>query len=361
MTYSCKHSTSGKIPARARIYFNGRFYLAMALSIAASLTCVYAQSDKESTIRAINKYGFLQLDGQGAKAVKSIPAEKTPSEDESWENIWTNMQTSFSLPWEDFFKKEKPTDGLSGSLSVTYPLSDIASRQGSGSSSQGVPLSSAVVGASLSYVPIGYWFVNLSVMRYWYPERKQPWNPDFTYSFGYNDWHPYTFSFTYQNYGGNRFAPQAGEVVSRFWEGTFSLGWKFPSAKLIEYLCVVHPSGGIGHSLNANITPQYRDAASGETRFWKTDFTLSTKYTIYENFYFNFNINLYPIAGQQQPWDPDFTYGFGYFDWHPYSFSVQYNNFAGGRFPWNPTTLQSKGFFDAFLDGTISVSWSFVF
>ncbi|MBL7993185.1 MAG: hypothetical protein JNN25_17235 [Candidatus Kapabacteria bacterium] len=361
MTYSCKHSTSSKNPARARIYFNGSFYLAMALSIAASLTCVYAQSDKESTIRAINKYGFLQLNGQGAKAVKSIPAEKTPSEDESWENIWTNMQTSFSLPCEDFFKKEKPTDGLSGSLSVTYPLSDIASRQGSGSSSQGVPLSSAVVGASLSYVPIGYWFVNLSVMRYWYPERKQSWNPDFTYSFGYNDWHPYTFSFTYQNYGGNRFAPQAGEVVSRFWEGTFSLGWKFPSAKLIEYLCVVHPSGGIGHSLNANITPQYRDAASGETRFWKTDFTLSTKYTIYENFYFNFNINLYPIAGQQQPWDPDFTYGFGYFDWHPYSFSVQYNNFAGGRFPWNPTTLQSKGFFDAFLDGTISVSWSFVF
>ncbi|MFY7998918.1 MAG: hypothetical protein ACOVSW_10015 [Candidatus Kapaibacteriota bacterium] len=319
---------------------------------------VLAQSskDKENTIRAINKYGFLQLDGQGAKAIKAIPEQKTPKEEESWENIWANMQTSFSVPWEDFFKKEKPTDGLSGSLSATYPLSDVASQQGSGSASQGVALSSAVVGASISYVPVGYWFINFSVMRYWFPERKQTWNPDFTYSFGYNDWHPYTFSFVYQNFGGNRFAPQVGEAVTRFWEGTFSLGWKFPSAKILEYLCVVHPSGGIGHSINANLMPQYR-TADGEIRSWKTDFSFATKYTIYENFYLNFTLHWYPIRGQQQPWDPDFTYGFGYFDWHPYTFSLQYNNFAGGRFPWNPTTMKSRGF----LDGTLSLSWSFVF
>ncbi len=35
-------------------------------------------------------------------------------------------------------------------------------------------------------------------------------------------------------------------------------------------------------------------------------------------------------------WDPDFTYGFGYFDWHPRTFSLQHNNYAGNRYPCAP-------------------------
>jgi hypothetical protein len=198
-------------------------------------------------------------------------------------------------------------------------------------------------------------------MRYLFPDQQRSWNPDFTYSFGYNDWHPYTFSFVYSNFNGNRFAPNVakGEVVSNFWEGNFSLGWKFPSAKLIEYLCVVHPSGGIGHSIHLNIHPQYRkaDAQHNELGYWKTSASFSTKYTIYEQIYLNFTVFWYPIPGQQQPWDPDFTYGIGFFDWHPYTLSLQYNNHVGSRFPWNPTPIQLRGL----LDGTLSLSWSFVF
>ena len=37
----------------------------------------------------------------------------------------------------------------------------------------------------------------------------------------------------------------------------------------------------------------------------------------------------YPFPFQQQPWDPDFTYGFGFFDWHPGSISIQYNKIHG--------------------------------
>ncbi|TAE26772.1 MAG: hypothetical protein EAZ92_10385 [Candidatus Kapaibacterium sp.] len=319
-------------------------------------------SPSASTIRSINKYGGLQsqFDGAGPKAVKSIPAEPDVREDETWENIWSNMKTSFEFPFEDFLKNNH-VDGLSGGITATYPLSDAASQPENGSNSQGVALSSAVLGLSLSYKPISYWFVSVSVMRYFFPSQKQSWNPDFTYSFGYNDWHPYTFSFVYSNHQGNRLFPSiaSGEVVTRFWEGNFSLGWKFPSAKLIEHLCVVHPSGGIGHSLHLNIHPQYRiqGAKHDELGYWKTALSFSTKYTIYEQIYANFTVFWYPIHGQQQPWDPDFTYGIGFFDWHPYTLSVQYNNHVGGRFPWNPSNAKLKGL----LDGTLSLSWSFVF
>jgi hypothetical protein len=37
---------------------------------------------------------------------------------------------------------------------------------------------------------------------------------------------------------------------------------------------------------------------------------------------------------------------------------LQYNNFAGGRFPWNQAGAAQS---DGFLDGTLTLSWSFIF
>jgi hypothetical protein len=62
----------------------------------------------------------------------------------------------------------------------------------------------------------------------------------------------------------------------------------------------------------------------------------------------------YPNPAQQQPWNPDFTYGFGYADWHSYTFSVQYNNYSGNRFPWNKPAENTGNF----LDGIFSVSFN---
>ena len=340
------------------------FYTFLAASImlwCCAWTNIFSQTpEKPSTIRAINKYGSLnsQLGGQGPKALKFIPEKPEITEDETWENIWKNMQTSFTVPWEDFVKMNQ-VDRLSGSVNFTYPLSNVGSQVDNGNASQGIPLSSAVIALSLAYTPISYWFMSVSAMRYLYPDEKRSWNPDFTYSFGYNDWHPYTFSFVYSNFGGNRFVPSLaqGEAVTHFLEGNFSLGWKFPSAKIIEHLCVVHPSGGIGHSIHINTHPQYRIQGSKEIGMWKTSASFSTKYTIYEQIYLNFTVFWHPIPGQQQSWDPDFTYGIGFFDWHPYTLSLQYNNHVGGRFPWNPATIKSRGLFD----GTLSLSWSFTF
>jgi hypothetical protein len=62
----------------------------------------------------------------------------------------------------------------------------------------------------------------------------------------------------------------------------------------------------------------------------------------------------YPKKEQQQPWNPDFTYGFGYFDWHPGQLSIQYNNYSGNRFS---SSEQAKGT-GKFNNGSISIAWS---
>ncbi len=53
------------------------------------------------------------------------------------------------------------------------------------------------------------------------------------------------------------------------------------------------------------------------------------KYGIHKWLYVTTTAYYYPHRSQQQPWDPDFTYGFGYFDWHPRTFSLQLQQLRG--------------------------------
>ncbi|WP_369062427.1 hypothetical protein ABOZ73_09080 [Caulobacter sp. 73W] len=63
------------------------------------------------------------------------------------------------------------------------------------------------------------------------------------------------------------------------------------------------------------------------------------------------------IKPQQQPWDPDFVYSFGWFDWRPGGWSVQYSNYSGNRYP-GADRAAGTG---RFKDGTISVTYNHAF
>ncbi len=65
---------------------------------------------------------------------------------------------------------------------------------------------------------------------------------------------------------------------------------------------------------------------AGDTKEWKQSFSLTMKYTIYEWWYFSAAIHWYPEGAQQQ------SLGFGFFDWHPGTFSLQCSNYSGNRF-----------------------------
>jgi len=290
-----------------------------------------------------------------------IMPRNAPAQEDTAEEIMKAVLSSFSLPLRDLLEKESPSEaenlfsGFSGNITFSLPLRKELPADRQGTDTQGEKGRNMSLNASLRYNPLSYWFIESTFFKYWESEYQAPWDPDFTYSFGYDDWHPYTLSLVYSNYGGNRLHPdkEKGEHFTRFEEGTFSLGWKYTLPRWMEELFIVHSSGGIRGSVNWNLTPRYPDA-SGSAEEWKQSFSLSMKYTIYECWYFDVNVFWYPQSGQQQPWDPDYTYGFGFFDWHPGSFSLQYNNYSGNRFD-SGDRAENTG---KFRDGAITASWS---
>jgi len=248
-----------------------------------------------------------------------------------------------------------PLHGLSLRLSADYPLS---SRNAipTGSRAQGSPAVSPTWQLGLRYSPHqSYWFGQMTFIRYVNADRQQRWNPDFTYSFGYDDWHPGTFSAVYSNYTGNRFFPDpaSNEKRSAFNQGQWSLGYKFSLPEELKPIFLVGDDDQLGCSGNVNLTPRYSDLRSRSVKPYKKSLALGCRYTRPSGWYANVTLLAYPDRSQQQPWDPDFTYGFGYFDWRPGTISVQYNNYSGNRLPGHNVPGDGR-----FRKGSISMSWS---
>jgi hypothetical protein len=287
------------------------------------------------------------------------------------EAIMKGITDSFALPWQDLYNKKHESewrnlvDGFSGNFAFNYPLKDtVRESRGADGEQLKEDFRKSTLTATLSYNPLSYWFATATAYTYWdlesnelySPESKADWDPDFTYSFGYADWHPFTLGLAYSNFGANRFNPdkEVGEKHTKFDEGTYALNWNFIIPRALEELFIVHESGGVAGSIAFNLTPSFQNLATMSEESWKQSVTLNIKYTIYKWWYFTFTLYYYPKSWHRQPWDPDFTYGFGYFDWHPGAFSIQYNNYAGNRYPWDSSDDEGAGF----DDGALTISWS---
>ncbi len=301
--------------------------------------------------------------GPSGKPRGSAPDSEPIFNDELIAEIKEGLWSSFAAPFEDLLEKKHESelrnllDGVSINLSFNWPLNQEVATSGSGSTGSRSG-NTPTFNANIKYNPLSYWFFNVNFSRYLDKGLQAPWNGDFVYSFGYDDWHPYTLSLVYSNYGGNRLNADKskGERFTTFEEGTFALGWKFPVPEQIADWFTLTDDGSISCGVNAGLTPKYTDLASAVQKNWKFVPSINCKYSITGWWYFNWAAFFYPFK-QQQPWDPDFTYGFGYFDWHPGEFSLQYNNYSGNRWPWNKSSPGTG----RFKDGALSLSWSHVF
>ena len=304
--------------------------------------------------------GYQAMSAAGALLWALAPSNAVAQQEKKNE-IVEGILSSFSMPLGDLLKNEEGKNrflqGLSINLGTSLPLSGGAPPAGAGHGNQGQQSASSPTGTlSFKYSPLSFWFAQTSFYKYTSPQLQAPWNPDFTYSFGYDDYHPYTFSLVYSNYGGNRLFPDAtkGQVHSNFAEGGWSLGWKFKLPKKVEDQLQLFSSSSVGWSTHYSVVPTFLDLKSVTFEHWKQNVSASVQYFVYKSWYWNITFLYYPISSQQQPWDPDFTYGFGYFDYHPGTFSVQYNNYSGNRYPWR-TTTNSNG---TFRKGSVSISYS---
>jgi hypothetical protein len=273
------------------------------------------------------------------------------------DEVWKGMFSSFNTPvgqWLDGTADE--------SLSARYGLDVPMKTQevtAPGSGLNGEPASSPTLSLSLKYVPLSSWFVSVTLLKYLRGDLQRPWNPDFTYVFGYDDWHPYTFSAQYANYGGNRLNPDRGakERYTTFNAGSWNVSFKFPLPETLRSVFLFSDEDAMGCTFGATLTPRYSDSASNTVMNYKRTLALGCKYAFSNNWYFNFSVPQYVVKSQKQPWDPDFTYGFGYFDWHPGTWSIQYNNYSGNRYPWNPSSPGTGRLKDGSISIGISANW----
>ena len=278
------------------------------------------------------------------------------------EEIRTGLASSFALPFDELLVKRHDSewrnlvDGLSVGVSFSYPLNNDFVAAAVDDQRVDHTTSSPTLNLDLRYRLLGAWFVGGTIYRYLDSGDQQSWNPDFSYTFGYDDWRPYTLSLVYANYGGNRFNPDRsdGERVTRFAQGTWSLGWKFPVSQPLAEPMLIDRSATINCQTAGNLTPSYYDDAADDNRNWKTTLSLACNYPIIADFFLRWRAFYYTDGDAQQPWDPDFTYGFGYAPAWAKGLSVQYNNYSGNRFFWRDRA-ENTG---RFVDGAVSVGWS---
>jgi len=270
------------------------------------------------------------------------------------EQILRGLESSFATPWEDLYVRRHDSElrELLTGLTVAPALNVPLSRAGAGGRTVGeLEPSSPTAQLSLRYQPLGYWFAHVTLYGYLEPRSRAPWNPDFTYSFGYDDWHPYTLSLVYSNYSNNRFDPRRGDPITRLARGTVTGAWKVPVPRGLARLFLVDERLSINCRVGANLTPRH-EREDGTVGRWKQSTLIGCRYPFTERLFVD--VTAFAYRRGQQPWDPDYTYSFGWSDWRPGRFSIQYSNYSGNRFPWRSRGRNTG----RFRDGSISLSWS---
>lgn len=216
-------------------------------------------------------------------------------------------------------------------------------------------------------------FVNTTFFKDFNKEAAPHFMSDYTYSVGRYNWRPRTWSYGYENYQPNKYTDSSKERLEKFLQGNFfvSYGLVLPKLSEIKFkrnksdttevtldsIAILKKLSKIKLSWFARYAYKYRDREEqlrGGSNLWggKPMAGVSARYTFWRNFYIEGATNFYLIPVQKQDWDPDFTYGFGYFDYRSFRMSFMYGSYAVNRFPWNG----KKAYEDfGFLDGTFRV------
>lgn len=257
----------------------------------------------------------------------------------------------FTTPWSRLFSGSEAS--FSTALTYTVPLErQLITSPTSRNSSETSNVYNQQGLVSLQYSPLSSFFANTTLRA---PLRNiNKYSSSFSYSFGYDDWHPGTFSLIYSNYSqDNHFFPQAGEPITAFEEGTFTGAYKFQLPDKIEQYLLINKEDSIGCQVGYSYNYRYFDSASSSTKGNKNVLLASCGYTLKNNYFFRLSSFYYPDSSQQQPWSSDYNYSIGYVSsYKPGAISIRYDNYSATRYPWRSNSTAN------FRSGTISISWS---
>ena len=254
----------------------------------------------------------------------------------------------FTSRWGRLFSGNKDT--FSGALSFSSGLKEqwLTIPNGSESAQQKKKINQ-LLNLSMQYSPYSYWFANVTLRA---PVSDfDRYTTDFRYSFGYDDWHANTFSLVYSNYGDNHLFPSGNKRFTYFEQVAFTFAYKFSLPKPLERHLLINDGDALTCQLGYSWVPRYYSLADNDLRANKQVMLGGCGYTFKQHFFVRATAFWYPHASQQQPWNGDYSYSFGYAGYTPGSFSLQYSNYSGTRFP-GRSSANAK-----FREGTVSLIW----
>lgn len=254
----------------------------------------------------------------------------------------------FTSRWGRLFSGNK--DKFSGALSFSSGLKEqlLTIPNGSETATQKKKINQ-LLNLSLQYSPYSYWFGNITLRT---PVSEfDKYAADFRYSFGYDDWHPNTFSLVYSNYGDNRLFTSGNGRHTYFEQGAVTFAYKFSLPKNIERHLLINQGDALTCQVGYSWVPRYYSLADNAIRSNKQVVLGGCGYTFKQHFFVRATAFWFPQSEQQQPWNGDYSYSFGYAGYTPGSFSIQYSNYSGTRFPGR------SGANAKFREGTVSLIW----
>lgn len=187
------------------------------------------------------------------------------------------------------------------------------------------------------------------------PKVSPPWQSDFFYQIGYYNWRNKTFSYGYENYQPNRFEDISDNFFTNLKRGFFFVSYNYVFGNGSNNFFNFDESSQFVVSPFLRVHPEYPDAMNAFGGYFKPVTGANIRFVIWKNFYLETSLLYYPVKESKLPWDPDFTYGFGLFDWRAFKFNLSYGNWIANRFPWNEKKLEDH----EFMNGEFSLSFTY--
>ena len=242
---------------------------------------------------------------------------------------------------------DKLAHNTSLSLSTSFPLQHIKDNSNKAVSKDLVY--NFASGLGIKYNENNF-FIGIDFTKFLY---KQPWNPDFSYSFGYDDWHPNTFNIQYANYSNNRLRPTRGEKFTKFENGSFSGGYKFIYPNLFTKGDI--KDSKLKGSVGLSVTPKYYNSATAKNKNFKYVTNIGMSYEALPQLTLSLTGFTYLNKKSQEVFNPDFSYSISYKRPVKYGvFSISYQNYGPTRYPWR----KKMSNFLAVKQGSIGIGWS---
>ncbi len=214
--------------------------------------------------------------------------------------------------------------------------------------------------ANVNVNPKSQWFLRTTFYLDLNQSDQTPvWLANVFYQVGYYDWRNRRFSFGYENFQPNRFKNAQVDFLTNLRRGHFFVSYNFAleqGERDNRHILLLDHTSRIVLSPFVRIHPEFPNDFNDFGGYFKPVAGAMLRYVIYRNFYIEGAVYFYPISRTVVPWDPDFTYGFGVFNWQSFRVNVSYGNWIANRFPWNESQMPFHGILNGELN--VSVTWA---